>query len=168
MNLCTLLRNPQPVDCPNPKGYAKTDSHSGLSVQVSEQLKCLKSIYNWSFLWIFLNLKRNQLLINFQETLDKFQKCMQESIGFSFLSFFNGTVTLIVQSFSAHLSICASVFGKLPILRGSWSVTSPVAISSTMRGAKWVPDSESEEDRPSYEDIPSASAHCEDDFEGGP
>ena len=36
-----------------------------------------------------------------------------------------------------------------------------------MSGAECVPDSESEEGRPSNEDIPSASAHCEDDFEGG-
>ena len=36
-----------------------------------------------------------------------------------------------------------------------------------MREAKCVPDAESEEDCPSNEEIPSASAHCEDDFEGG-
>lgn len=46
-------------------------------------------------------------------------------------------------------------------------MTPPVAVSSTMSGAECVPNSESEEDRPSNEDIPRASAQCEDEFEGG-
>ena len=46
------------------------------------------------------------------------------------------------------------------------AVTPPraIAVSSTMSGAWCVQDSESEEDRPSNEDIPSASAHCEEDL----